>query len=734
MFRALFWLSLLGALHSHPNPDNLRLPDLDVSTPEEVNSLERDEPLVRSIDPQSSKNNNIEDTVKEVEEIIKSNPALPRLTRGEILDLLENITNVDEQKAKILGKNRDPKAIMVVMPYTPTNDKNMEDLYTKAPVTHIIGAEPFKTKEEANKVKHSRRRPPVQLNDTDNDLAKKPLPAEEKKKYSASIPDKITKPPISERVPVRRKRPEATTEWTPTTYRPSTEPRTYHPKTRRPIRRRTTTLATTQHPNHRYPEEFLPSDGIKIIESPKLAATVHDSFSSDLDLQENTRQEVVMNQRVPVSASFVTTKPTTFNLPTAKPTTAKPVIEEINLPDSLKSVVNDLNLRTVLDSKNEKLVGALEEQNRIKNILASIGGFPVTTTTTAKTTMLPNAENVAESLSPDMRELLMSFGLLPNPNQKPATVGTDTFYPERAEVRPESYIGFKPLPDDGPSREDMDALLASFGLGRSARKEKAIKVNDNTKQQSYNFDMIPEHLKGVVADLGISDIQREEKKIRTSMMEKTAEKQHVFKPDTQREEKKIRTSVVEKTAEKQHVFNPDTQYASEEELKKLEQLIGMIKQLENINGTADDLKKIDLDSLKELVSSLNGSNNETFVTLDEKDIGSPDPNNFDFGVSKNEVKRQESTTASSTTTTSSSTTVGTASESETPSIADLEASFGGQAEAMTQPPVPETTTKRTGFYYLVDWNTFLDIDDTKGKRVNLRFQPTIGDPRRFLSV
>lgn len=60
--------------------------------------------------------------------------------------------------------------------------------------------------------------------------------------------------------------------------------------------------------------------------------------------------------------------------------------------------------------------------------------------------------------------------------------------------------------------------------------------------------------------------------------------------------------------------------------------------------------------------------------------------------------------------------------------------LGGSSEAATE-ALPETTTvKRSGFYYLLDWNTFFEIDDQKGKRVNLRFQPKVGDPKRFFSV
>lgn len=83
--------------------------------------------------------------------MLKANPTLPRLTRGEILDLLENITKTDMEKNTLKNTNqeakeRDPKAIMVVMPYTPSNgnDGSIQELYTKPPVTHIVGAEPFK--------------------------------------------------------------------------------------------------------------------------------------------------------------------------------------------------------------------------------------------------------------------------------------------------------------------------------------------------------------------------------------------------------------------------------------------------------------------------------------------------------------------------------------------------------------------------------------------------------------
>lgn len=201
----------------------------------------------------------------------------------------------------------------------------------------------------------------------------------------------------------------------------------------------------------------------------------------------------------------------------------------------------------------------------------------------------------------------------------------------------------------------------------------------------------------------------------------------------------IRAEPLTKTKEKQHVFNPqDTEYASEEAISKLNKLLGAIKKLEELNRTVtdEDLKHIDLGDLKELTASLNDYNNKV-VPLDEQEA--PNPLKYDYGLDKNEVKRQEDKNETAATTTEIiGVTDSTTEQNQSPNIKDLEDSFGGPSdtvEASSEAPVETTTpSRRTGFYYLVDWNSFLDIDDQKGKRVNLRLQPTIGDPKRFYSV
>jgi len=61
----------------------------------------------------------------------------------------------------------------------------------------------------------------------------------------------------------------------------------------------------------------------------------------------------------------------------------------------------------------------------------------------------------------------------------------------------------------------------------------------------------------------------------------------------------------------------------------------------------------------------------------------------------------------------------------------LEESFGGTTRA-PDPVLP--TKRRNGLYFLIDWNTFLEVGDEDSEKVNLRFTPKVGDRTRFLPV
>ncbi|XP_058805921.1 uncharacterized protein LOC131672599 [Phymastichus coffea] len=66
-----------------------------------------------------------------------------------------------------------------------------------------------------------------------------------------------------------------------------------------------------------------------------------------------------------------------------------------------------------------------------------------------------------------------------------------------------------------------------------------------------------------------------------------------------------------------------------------------------------------------------------------------------------------------------------------PNIDDLEESFGGS----TPEPDPMLPTRpKTGLYFLVDWNSFLEVGADEKDKVNLRFSPKVGDKTRFIPV
>ena len=113
-------------------------------------------------------------TIEEVERQVRDDSSLPRLTRQEIVNILENITSQDlfefKDKEKF-ERARDlyQRALMVVLPYSAKESpENLRDLYTKPPMTKIIPdflisendkneSDEGKTKKENNNVEYSER-------------------------------------------------------------------------------------------------------------------------------------------------------------------------------------------------------------------------------------------------------------------------------------------------------------------------------------------------------------------------------------------------------------------------------------------------------------------------------------------------------------------------------------------------------------------------------------------------
>lgn len=119
-------------------------PDSSTFEPTTPNSLEN----VSADSSESDPKFNINSTIDEVQRLLALDPNLPRLSRTQIIDLIDNITQTDQQKAETTTesdsdseKSREEyqRSIMYVLPYNPNNYSNMAELYTKPPMIQIVG-------------------------------------------------------------------------------------------------------------------------------------------------------------------------------------------------------------------------------------------------------------------------------------------------------------------------------------------------------------------------------------------------------------------------------------------------------------------------------------------------------------------------------------------------------------------------------------------------------------------
>ncbi|XP_066257381.1 uncharacterized protein [Euwallacea similis] len=719
---------LLLAATTTAAPQQISLPVLqDFSPPEEVNAvLQNSFPKVQRSISSHSGVDNTEDTIREVERLIKANSDLPRLTRGEILDILENITKHEQSSLmKSIGTNRDPKAFMVVKAYTPAlgseEESNMESFYTKPPVTSIIQDQiievdtelPQTVKTTTANIIHFRRKTTKAYSEV-----KKQYDSTKRKPSRGNSPFKTTTSSTTESSTSKGNKRIITTERPKSTieddyYKTNTTRRDLIKRRRRPIavttstttempattyrpRRRKPTRKEIQHENHKYSQDnaqppSYSSQGIKLVPSPVMTKSSGQiSYElEDLLPQSMENQETFIPMPLDNKQNLVENSQN------------HQMSLEIEVPENLKKVATDIY------TENIKLLPALQHKEEKAKIPAKVFSF------SSSTPGPLNVFAVADNLSPEMQEILKNFGLLADTNGIPVRNDSSVFNPERAETDPKSYNGFKPLPRDKQSRKEMEALLEGFGL-IDKRISKSLRENQ-TKEEIISLDIVPDDLKPVLIDMGFEDASsRKARKIRQQSLTKTQENT---------------------SEDPRHIFNPQNTVKLND-IAKLQKLLLIMRKLETQNGTVteESMDQGDKNELKFLLSSLK-EEQQKLVTLEEQEAPNPNIESVE-SLEKNEAKRQkeenkENVTEEIVTVTAQSLPEGT---DVTASIKDLEASFGGKTETVTETLPEPTTPRRSGFYYLMDWNSFFEIDDQKGKRVNLRFQPKVGDPKRFFSV
>lgn len=346
------------------------------------------------------------------------------------------------------------------------------------------------------------------------------------------------------------------------------------------------------------------------------------------------------------------------------------------------------------------------------------------------------------------------------------------------ELTSYDFQAFKPLPipEDLPVSSDMEEFLKSFGLfDGNARGKKSMYIEDEettefssemstTKPTYVKMEKMPEvsvdflapDLISVLENIGVTNANKNrEKSYDRGMLKYNAlSADNNRRSDESVDDDELNTSTENKSSENVTMKMKINQTITDEDFNKLQQLLETIKKLDRLNANLTD----------EEIESLNLNN---FNLSDSLLAQGPNPvDNVELDLTKNEIKRQseettdspnpfrftldlqatteefngkgdflnltsEASTASTSVAAEEATKATTTSTStEEPRRNDLGDSFGS-LDPVTEEPLP--APRRNGFYFLADWNSFLEVGEDPDKVV-VRFDPKIGDPSRFLKV
>ncbi|XP_050068855.1 mucin-5AC [Anopheles maculipalpis] len=714
-----------GLPYPRPMPQNLRrLPRRNdfvaynlhrIIRPRDVNDL--------GVDQARKAMHDVHETIAEVQRLLSLDPSLPRLTRGEIEELFENVTREEFAKSLRAGDHhraQHMRALMLVLPYHANNmsPENMQKIYTRPPVTRIVGA------------------------------------------ASNTRPVGVETLPMT---PARFVASSTTTTTTTTTAAPTTSgART----TAAPIPvttiRFTTPRPTTFHPT--LPERMRDASYHRKENMNEILAAIGLSQSSEeLSTPPTFR---------PLPADMTTIAP--FSSTSVSSVTEDPINNAINVDDpkvaqELKELLRSFGLLKEADSE-ASANSPLPQAERLVDIQPAA-------------LVLHEPLKVEES-TPTIEE--------PKKPEVQTTGGLT-----QASVKADDYVAFKPLPigtsmDEGdakPIDEELDALLKSFGLlGPGPRNKKSMHPEPTHKPPtqmvmmktvpSIDADLVAPQLMSVLGTLGIQ--------MKNGQQE--ASPSTGVTPLIRRREKTPRKldPPVDQTPSAAHLR------VSNEDYRKLEQLWQTVKQLEKLNASLTDdsldvlnpkhynlspsllaqgpdplLDNVDarekLNEIKKRQEPATSTTTATTITTttstassvqnDDSAAVTESDSPFRFslqlntgggGTTSDDSELDESLAKLTTTETSSDTTTISPTTNTTPSTtttttesarnAALEDSFPSSdlaGDPVNEEPLPPP--RRNGFYFLYDWNTFLEVGEEPNK-VIIRYNPQAGDPSRFLPV
>ncbi|XP_059619816.1 uncharacterized protein LOC132263838 [Phlebotomus argentipes] len=645
-----------------------------LATPREINDL--------TAETMQKAQKDVVTTISEVQKLLAADPTLPRLTRGEIADLFETVTKEEYVKSVRVGdmnRAKHMRALMLVLPYNTKNvpSENLEELYTRPPVTKVI---PSEVKPMAVSKKPTRR-----------------------PDFAAKVDDYIAT--------------------------------TYHPKTKQ--RKKSDVAVTTFHPKTVPVITAEPTVPTKLhIAEQKSKYSSH--YSAEVaNFEEKSKPPMRENVVGLLAAIGLTpdTSPTTTTTTTPTPTTTK----QPELTPELEMLL--------------KSFGFLQDQGHFD----VQEDQPVHEETRAAEFVSQPFKPLPESLvKEDYRKILS------------------------APIQSEDYVAFKPIPKDTAKalNNDNREFFRSLGL---VDDQVEVSTDKPTSKEPRMMKM-PEFDAGI--SLPSDMLQALDKvgvvrKVTTAKPEDTTTTSSPVSSSTSTTESSTTTSTTSKpsttttvlprnhrpvrVSSRARVFSlPEKEMQVPKKIAipprnpKQKPIEVTQEDLDHLHYLLDTIQKLD-----KLNASLSGNISSSTAKYDVKTllgIG-PDPvSHVELNVAKNEVKRQEeknqtddavssspepvrfslNLTDSSASPDDSIVDAASDAKSEVPSttstttappllLAESFASIDPVAEKPLPPP------RRTGFYFLADWNSFLEVGDDNEK-VEVRFMPQVGDPSRFIPV
>ncbi|XP_063976814.1 mucin-2 [Diachasmimorpha longicaudata] len=765
--------------------------------------------LGRCLDPLPSKleiESSINRTIDEVERLIQSDQSLPRLSRSQIVEILQNITSKDmknyEESIEQMRSDYQ-RALMVVLPYNSKDSagEDLQDLYTKPPMVQVIPDSeimlPFASIQE--EPLPSTRSNINLINPRGQDDSKLATPSHQHKNHRNSYSDfKTTGNPekftLNQNNLLKRNNQKAQTaqksqlevtysshsterSTTPSEYASSTIPAT-----------RSTNILTSDQWRYNAP----PSTTSK----PRTTAPQRTTVSPTASPTKKPVKTAVKSK--PFLPTVISAFPTlgTFAKPTAVKTTAVPEEATFNMADM--DMLNDAPPAplyvTPLSSSPSHGTASTQQQTtpmreEVANLLAAIGLQPspskiktnaafggasqgdvlgedfaipdtnfIPSKTVGLTSTSPDLPSLGHqntfdngqsdlqkgvsNLSPELQSLFQRFGL-PVSGKEPG-ISTTTRKPE-SEIRYpttiDSWRAFRPLPTSEIKDEGMRSFLATFGLGE-VREQKAMKT---TTEAASVIEAVPDNMKSILENIGLITRSRASGGTELPGTTQKPSKLHIFKPhETQIGDEMQKNKINElldtvKLVQEGKAGVDDVRDAANRLLTttktlqgapdavSLEEILQMynqdlrkeVKRQENKDNDDDDLGDVamsDSDDNEMSASDPSESTMTTNATSPAVTTPSPDP----IGDADGDGRVVNSTPATPN-----------SSPADGPSLDDLADSFGGTTAA-PDPVLP--TPRRSGLYFLVDWNTFLEVGEEDKDKVNLRFSPNAGDRTRFIPV